>query len=117
MTQSSPHAPATSPPVRAGIGLRVYVALLGLAAIGIGVMFLFALSEMPGWCRWLAYVFAPLFVVGGAVFLFLSLRGRKTELQELTGCTTGKDAVKDAADGAATSATAHIVGEIIDKAL
>jgi hypothetical protein len=111
---TNPEAPLTSQE-RAGVGLRVYVALLGLAGIGMGLMFLNALAEVPTWCRWLLYLFAPFFAVGGAVMLFFSLRGRKTELQELTGCTSGKDAVKNDADIAATSATAHIVGEIIDK--
>jgi hypothetical protein len=107
--------PAITSQERAGIGLRVYVALLGLAGIGMGLMFLLGLSEVPTWCRWLMYIFTPFFAVGGTVMLFFSLRGRKADLQELTGCTTGKDAVKHDADTAATSATAHIVGEIIDK--
>jgi hypothetical protein len=95
----------------------VYVALLGVAAIGTGLMILFALSEVPTWCRWLGYVFGPFLAGGGSVWLLLSLLGRKTHLQELTGCTTGMEAVKDGADTGATSATTQIVGEIIDKAL
>jgi hypothetical protein len=71
----------------------VYVFILGLVGIAMGLMFLFALSEVPTWCRWLICFFAPLFVVGGSVLLFFSLRGRKADLQELTGCSTGKDAV------------------------
>jgi hypothetical protein len=120
MSASPPEGSPDREPVitsreRAGIGLRVYVAVLGLVGIAMGLMFLNALAEVPTWCRWLMCIFAPFFAVGGAVMLFFSLRGRKTELQELTGCTSGKDAVKNDADIAATSATAHVVCEIIDK--
>jgi hypothetical protein len=107
--------PAVTSQARAGVGLRVYVALLGLGGIGMGLMFLLVLSDVPTWCRWLAYLFGPFMVAGGTVFLFYSLRGRKTDLQELTGCTTGTEAVKDGADTAATSATAQVVGEIINN--
>jgi len=92
---------------RAGIGLRVYVAVLGLVGIAMGLMFLLVASEVPTWCRWLGYVFGSLFVPGSAYVLFLSMRGRKADLQEFTA--------KKTADTAATAAAAHIVGEIIDK--
>lgn len=108
-------APAVAARERAGVGLRVYVTLLGLFGIGMGLLFLLVLSNVPTWCRWLAYLFGPFLVVGGTAFLFFSLRGRKADLQWLTGRTTGKDAVKDDADTAATSAAAIIVGEIINN--
>jgi len=111
------HEPGVPSREHAGIGLRAYVAFLGLVGIGMGLMFLLALSDVPTWCRWLGYIFGPFLVAGGTVMLFFSLRGRKADLQALTGCTTGTEAVKDGADTAATSAAAQIVGEIIDKAL
>jgi hypothetical protein len=115
MTQPSvPEATAT-PPARAGIGLRAYVFSVGLAGIAMGLLGLFAMPEKPAWCRWLGYIAGALFVPGGTFLLFLSLRGRKTDLQELTGLTTGKDVAKDSADAASSSVAAQITAGIIDR--
>lgn len=115
MTQPSVPEPAATPPARAGFGLRAYVFSVGLAGIAMGLLGLFAAPENPVWCRWLGFIGGILFVPGGAFLLFLSLRGRKTDLQELTGFTTSKDAARDSADTAATSAAAQITSEIIDR--
>lgn len=90
---------------RARPATRIFGCGLGASVIGLGAVGLFG---MPENCQIIGYIAAGLFIPAGAWLLFLSLRGRQSDLKGLTGPET--------ADATASGAISRIVDEVIDKA-
>ena len=67
----------------------------------------FGAFGLPEECRLIGYLAAGLFVPAGGLLVFVSLRGRRSDLHGLTG--------RDTLDAAASGAAGHVVGEVIDK--
>ena len=105
MSQSPSAESVNSPPEHAGIALRVYAVVAALGGIAFGLLGLFIAPA--GWCRWLAHALAIVMIPGGVFLLFLGLRGRKEDLQALSG--------QESVEIAANTAVDRIVGEVIDK--
>ena len=61
--------------------------------------------------RYRAYGLATLMIPGGGLFLFLGFRGRKSDLEVLTG----KEAAEATTNSAATTFGERVIDEVIDK--
>ena len=83
---------------------RVWGLCVGVLALGLGLVGLFA---MPDNCRILSYIAAAIVIPGGLWVIFASLRGRKSDLEDLSLANT--------ADTAATEVAGSVLSEIIDK--
>lgn len=109
MSQLPISEPVATSPERAAIGLRLYAVVVAFGSIGFGLAGLFVAPE--GWCRYLAYGLATIMIPGGGLFLFLGLRGRKCDLEVLTG----EEVAEAATNSAATTIGERVVDEVIDK--
>jgi hypothetical protein len=88
---------------RAGIALRLWGVILSLFGVALGLC---GLLLVPEQCRLIGCVAAGLFIPAGGWLLFASLRGRQSDLQDLSASKM--------ADTGATDIVGQVLGRVID---